>query len=431
MNRSFVSLIIIILYFISNFFSGLGIAFVEYYDVSNVIFENETFVYDGEEHFISIQGDLPEELDVKYENNNHVKAGTYKVKAKLITKNLRKTYKKMTAMMEIVKNGQYHDVTFIYEDGTQVNKVVQHGAYIKDYPLPNKKIGYTGVWQYDFSKPIIDDTIINMEYVPNSYKITLDCKAYIKTIDVLYNEKIDFPDINIYGYNFNGWKYQNFPFKDEYYTFTHDIKLEADLKFNNAIQGFNYLYSGGNIDYNQYNKDGEIYLEDKTFVPFGDVYDKKWYVEFEVKYIDTIANNPSPKIGIMYGDNVGGFDDKVSTSSYFYLDYTDYGVRGEWKRLGFAKNKYKSIDWANSTTYITDYFYINQYYKIGMLRKDDIYYLYFGKGDNYKCIDIITDTTFNDKPCLVWVEGFSCKYAIKNGLLLTGNKVDEKIKTSE
>jgi hypothetical protein len=66
-----------------------------------------------------------------------------------------------------------------------------------------------------------------------------------------------------------------------------------------------------------------------------------------------------------------------------------------------------------------------------MLRKDNIYYLYFGKGDNYKCIDIITDTTFNDKPCLVWVEGFSCKYAIKNGLLLTANKVDEKIKTSE
>ena len=116
MNRSFVSLIIIILYFISNFFSGLGIAFVEYYDVSNVIFENETFAYDGEEHFISIQGDLPEELDVKYENNNHVKAGTYKVKAKLITKNLRKTYKKMTAMMEIVKNGQYHDVTFICDN---------------------------------------------------------------------------------------------------------------------------------------------------------------------------------------------------------------------------------------------------------------------------------------------------------------------------
>ena len=125
MNRSFASLIIIILYFISNFFSGLGIAFVEYYDVSNVIFENETFAYDGEEHFISIQGDLPEELDVKYENNNHVKAGTYKVKAKLITKNLRKTYKKMTAIMEIVKNQLLHRYKI------QCNKTLKNFPFLK------------------------------------------------------------------------------------------------------------------------------------------------------------------------------------------------------------------------------------------------------------------------------------------------------------
>ena len=114
-------------------------------------------------------------------------------------------------------------------------------------------------------------------------------------------------------------------------------------------------------------------------VTFGKVYDKKWYVEFEVKYISSIDEtiDEYPKIGIMYGNNPCHYDDNVSTSSYYYLDYTYYGVKGEWHRFGFVKSVNNRFDWSNSTTYNLDkYFYVNKYYKVGMLRNDNSYYLY-------------------------------------------------------
>ena len=54
----------------------------EYYDMSGVSFNGASYVYDGEEHSLSIEGTLPDGVSVMYLNNNKVNAGTYEVTAK-------------------------------------------------------------------------------------------------------------------------------------------------------------------------------------------------------------------------------------------------------------------------------------------------------------------------------------------------------------
>ena len=44
--------------------------------------------------------------------------------------------------MKIIKDGKYHDVLFLYEDESSINKVVKHGECLNDIPKPNYKEGY-------------------------------------------------------------------------------------------------------------------------------------------------------------------------------------------------------------------------------------------------------------------------------------------------
>ncbi|MBR1677378.1 MAG: InlB B-repeat-containing protein, partial [Clostridia bacterium] len=50
------------------------------YDMSNVVFEDASFVYDGQPHFIYATN-LPEGVTVVYKNNGNIQVGTYNVTA--------------------------------------------------------------------------------------------------------------------------------------------------------------------------------------------------------------------------------------------------------------------------------------------------------------------------------------------------------------
>ncbi|MBQ6783057.1 MAG: hypothetical protein IJP63_03490, partial [Acholeplasmatales bacterium] len=51
-------------------------------NVEGIIFSGETCVYDGNSHSLEVTG-LPNGVNVTYENNDQVNAGTYEVIAKL------------------------------------------------------------------------------------------------------------------------------------------------------------------------------------------------------------------------------------------------------------------------------------------------------------------------------------------------------------
>ncbi len=51
-------------------------------DVSQLSFDGQSFEYDGQQHFIYVTGELPQEIAaIEYENNGKVNAGEYQVSA--------------------------------------------------------------------------------------------------------------------------------------------------------------------------------------------------------------------------------------------------------------------------------------------------------------------------------------------------------------
>ena len=71
-------------------------------DVSGITFVDTSFVYDGSEKVIEINGNLPEGVTVQYVNNKKVDAGTYTAIARLYDKN-DKQIKELTAKLTINK----------------------------------------------------------------------------------------------------------------------------------------------------------------------------------------------------------------------------------------------------------------------------------------------------------------------------------------
>ena len=73
------------------------------YDMSGVTFEGDEFEYDGKEHFIYISGELPDGVEVKYQNNGKVDAGTYTVTAIFTGDSNHQAIAQKTATLTITK----------------------------------------------------------------------------------------------------------------------------------------------------------------------------------------------------------------------------------------------------------------------------------------------------------------------------------------
>lgn len=74
------------------------------YDISGIVFEDETVVYDGKEHNLEIKGELPAGVTVTYEGNGQTDTGVYTVTAKFSGDNEKfEAIEDMTATLTIEK----------------------------------------------------------------------------------------------------------------------------------------------------------------------------------------------------------------------------------------------------------------------------------------------------------------------------------------
>ena len=84
---------------------------IEQATVEGITFEGKTITYNGETQSLKITGDLPEEVSVRYENNDQVDAGEYDVKAIFDTGNNYKPLAEMTAKL-IIEQATVEGITF-------------------------------------------------------------------------------------------------------------------------------------------------------------------------------------------------------------------------------------------------------------------------------------------------------------------------------
>lgn len=475
---------------------------VKKYDLSNITFTDETVVYDGEEHSIYINGELPEGLSVEYINNSHVNAGKYRVKANIIELENNNLFREMEAFLEIakkditnelkfedasyshngteythvintlpeginveyvnnkhtdvgtyevianledttgnyivpneikslmsiVKDGKTHEVNFTIDDQIVSTEFINHGKFLYSFPELPDIAGYTGSWEYDLDNPILEDVVIRAKYTPNTYQITYDCGLNTIREDIVYGTEIELFDAELEGYIFNGWTYLGEDFTEENYLFTEDITLVADWTFDSSVQTFDYLNAVGDVDASW---DGtQVSATGKSAIPFGNMQGEKWYVEVELKFYDKRLTDNYPKIGIMCGNNLGLYDDGQSTTMFYFLDFIFPNTNKEWDKLGIIGSANGYLNWSSSKSMtVDDKYHKSENIKIGILRDGNYYYLYYGVGNTYKCVNVIYDDSFDGESCYVWVGGYSCDYLASNPYVLRGDSVYTIFKT--
>ena len=177
-----------------------------------VLFENESFSYDGTNKSIYIEGNLPEGVTVSYYNNEQSKPGTYEVIATFTSTNPNYVdIPDKKAILTIVKDGKYHDVLFSVNGETKEEYVVQNGNVISQVPsLPQDKEGYTHAWEYN-GEEITQDLVVNNKYVANTYQVIfnldggkLDCSYQ----EVIFDGEYILPTPQKEGHTFVGWLYE-------------------------------------------------------------------------------------------------------------------------------------------------------------------------------------------------------------------------------
>ena len=289
----------------------------------DVSLEDQTVSYDGEYHSLSLNGYIPNGISVINTNNSFNKVGEYTVTYtfKDTTGNYN-IVESLEATLTIVKDGKYHDVIFIFEDGTTKEYVIANDSYLYNIPSVPYKKGHTGVWDSDTSLPITNDIVFNVEYTPNQYTITYDAQGgelEETTQVVTYGDLIILPIPTRLDFEFLGWYYNDELFEYSRYEFTKDVILVAKWKhIKNDIIKKSLCNLGNNYTVTYTDENNNTY-----FTGIEETEDKKGiYVYFESSnngyYID--ENN---KIYYAYmGENGGlSYDSNQQLSGGVYQEY--------------------------------------------------------------------------------------------------------------
>lgn len=250
--------------------------------IHNVTFEDKKVVYDGKEHSIFIQDDLPNEVFIEYINNGQVNAGSYQVTARLTSNSpeiiieQEEFYATLTIEKKKIQDVvSFEDRTveynygenFIYADnvpeGVEIEYINNGQIEVGSYIVEAKFIDSTG--NYDCSS-ILEATLT----ITKSSKLKVinfynENQEQIKQIELMEGSYITsdlMPNIKYeIGYNYS-WDYDFYvkvscdlhihliktpkEFKLYYYfdnSFEENVKIkEENVKYNQVVDIYNHEY---------------------------------------------------------------------------------------------------------------------------------------------------------------------------------------------
>ena len=309
----------------------------------------QTYSYDGQLHEPVLGGDkLPAYIKAKPVYDDLISAGDHTVAVGFyVQKVLTQTEvfdNTLLTQVHIVKDGKYHEVTFVSNDAEQgnVSVAVKHGESIRAEQLPAvpQKTGYQGKWQYS-AAPVVADLSITFSYTPIEYTIT-----YIMESNTENNARnpltytIESPNLPLYApQNESGLTFQGWYKTDEYNPTerissipagsTGDITVYAKfLKYRvEAADGFTFDYK--NYDYPALtqtvsNKRTSIALSSTIIVSDG----CRWTLSKDIEGLETIKTK---NMSLAEGHNIAyitvWYNETEDLNTVYYLDIYRLGMR--------------------------------------------------------------------------------------------------------
>ena len=188
---------------------------VKEYDLNNISFSDVNVIYDGEEHSVLLDGDLPEGLEVEYQNNKLKNVGTVSATATIKEKETQEVLKVLTANLSIDKRIVKVRVNDIYikygeEPKDDEYKLIEGSFVESDLEDLNLNVVISGknnpMLEWTFSRFVIMFyDVVGLEYNSNSnYDIyvengdaTVNYSTLSLTDSVVYNNE-DFYEGNFW-----------------------------------------------------------------------------------------------------------------------------------------------------------------------------------------------------------------------------------------
>ena len=148
------------------------------YDLSNVSFNDMNVIYDGEEHSVLLSGELPEGLEVEYQNNKLTNVGNVSATATIKEKESKEVLKVLTANLSIDKRIVKVRVNDIYikygeEPKDDEYKLIEGSFVESDLDDLNLNVVISVKSNPNFATVYYD--ALDLEYNPNSnYEIVVE-----------------------------------------------------------------------------------------------------------------------------------------------------------------------------------------------------------------------------------------------------------------
>lgn len=166
-----------------------------------------TYVWDGEEHKVEIEGELPRGITVRYENNIQSEVGEYEVRVSFDTHGNYEEIAERRAKLTILE--KTYTVRFVQENEEDITVTVGHGKGIEEIPKPREKRGYTAKWDDEDLDRIEEDRTVRVKYEIERYEIRYEANGgeikgeYAREYTV--EEERVLPEAEREHYIFNGW----------------------------------------------------------------------------------------------------------------------------------------------------------------------------------------------------------------------------------
>lgn len=190
-----------------NFYATLTIKKAKV-DVDSLKFEDATFEWDGLTHSIFVEGELPEEISVEYENNAQGTVGRHTVTAHFVCGNNFEPIPDMQARIIICE--RVCTVTFRYRQNwqEQVTSVkVGYGMRVQEEQIPTLEsiVGYDIHWDGDVRGVIESDVEFNEIREAIEYTIIFSNDGVESKKTYTVEEEVVLPVLEKEYFDFMGW----------------------------------------------------------------------------------------------------------------------------------------------------------------------------------------------------------------------------------
>lgn len=269
---------------------------IEKAQVGDIVMNDKTLTWDGNEHSIYVENDLPQGVSVSYENNAQTEPGVYEVVAHFDVGNNFEPVADKTAKLTINEK----TYTILFEDCLgKTTRIVGHGKTLLDVPEPSEKDGYVAVWDRTSFENVTCELQVTAIYTPVEYRVIYNTNGgvvpdedTIFTIErgaVLHTPQRDY-------YAFEGW-YSDPALQNAVAEIgTGNVgNKNVYAKWRAITYYVTFDLDGGNNNANNVNCDDKyaFTVESETFA-FAEP--KKTYYDFCGWYLDAEFSEPIAKI---------------------------------------------------------------------------------------------------------------------------------------